>query len=160
MEQISVGSESWFLKKGKTVLLIGDATVISKAGKKTYGLGRFFSSLSGKPIRGLEFEALSVVDFETRQAYPVRMEQIVKEKEVEKEEAKPKKGGKKGRPKGSKNKNRKEVMFSSKQEKMKKWIISTKKLLEETGVKVEHFVYDARLATIPVCSWYVNADCI
>jgi hypothetical protein len=36
-------------------LLVGDESVVSKAGKKTYGLDRFFSSIFGKPVRGLAF---------------------------------------------------------------------------------------------------------
>ncbi|BCL39644.1 hypothetical protein NSMS1_60910 (plasmid) [Nostoc sp. MS1] len=36
-------------------LLAGDEVVISKSGKQTYGLDRFFSSLAGKPISGLSF---------------------------------------------------------------------------------------------------------
>jgi len=33
-------------------LLVGDEVVVTKAGKHTYGLDRFFSSLYGKPIPG------------------------------------------------------------------------------------------------------------
>jgi putative transposase len=36
-------------------LLAGDEVVIGKAGKETYGVDRFFSSLSDKPIPGLAF---------------------------------------------------------------------------------------------------------
>ncbi len=36
-------------------LLAGDEVVISKSGKQTYGLDRFFSSLASKPILGLFF---------------------------------------------------------------------------------------------------------
>ena len=34
-------------------LLAGDEVVVTKAGKQTYGLDRFFSSLYGKPVPGL-----------------------------------------------------------------------------------------------------------
>ena len=37
----------------------GDECVVTKAGKKTSGLDRFFSSLSGKPVPGLSFLAWS-----------------------------------------------------------------------------------------------------
>ena len=49
-------------------LLAGDEVVISKAGKKTYGLDRFFSSLISKPISGLSFFTLSLVRFNFRDA--------------------------------------------------------------------------------------------
>ncbi|NER40167.1 MAG: transposase [Oscillatoria sp. SIO1A7] len=41
-------------------LLAGDEVVVTKAGKKTYGIDRFFSSLYGKPVSGLSFFALSL----------------------------------------------------------------------------------------------------
>jgi putative transposase len=38
-------------QKGETYLLVGDETVLTKAGKGTHGLDRFFSSLADKPKR-------------------------------------------------------------------------------------------------------------
>jgi hypothetical protein len=58
-------------------LLVGDESVVSKAGKHTYGLGRFFSSLYNQPIPGLAFFALSVVNVRERRSYPVQVEQMV-----------------------------------------------------------------------------------
>ncbi len=46
---------------GDTYLLAGDEVVVSKAGKHTHGLDRFFSSLYSKPIAGVSFFALSLV---------------------------------------------------------------------------------------------------
>jgi putative transposase len=40
-------------------ILAGDESVITKTGKKTYGIDRFFSSIYGKPVPGLAFFALS-----------------------------------------------------------------------------------------------------
>jgi hypothetical protein len=37
---------------GEVSLLVGEAVVVTKAGKITYGLDRFFASLYGKPIPG------------------------------------------------------------------------------------------------------------
>src|SRR5215207_5458674 len=42
-------------------LLAGDETVVSKAGKHTPGLDRFFASLYGKPIPGLAFFTLALI---------------------------------------------------------------------------------------------------
>ena len=86
----------------------GDEVVFGKAGKQTYGMGRFFSSLQNRVIPGLSFFVFSVINVKERQSYPIQAVQMVKEKEENK-----KKGEKKaikkekrsvGRPKGSKNK--------------------------------------------------------
>ena len=42
-------------------LLAGDEVVVTKAGKHTHGLDRFFASLYGKPVPGLAFFMLSLV---------------------------------------------------------------------------------------------------
>ena len=44
-----------------TYLLAGDESVITKSGKKTYGLGRFFSSLQNQPVSGLSFFCFSLL---------------------------------------------------------------------------------------------------
>lgn len=51
-------------------LLAGDEVVVSKSGKKTYGLDKFFSSLVSKPIPGLSFFTLSLVSVEQRHSFP------------------------------------------------------------------------------------------
>ena len=95
------------------VLIGGDESVATKSGQKTYGLGRFFSSLYGKPVPGLSFFSLSLISVKERTSYLVITEQVVKEEEKpDKKRAgnKVKKQAKKrGRPKGSQNKNRREV---------------------------------------------------
>jgi hypothetical protein len=42
-------------------LMAGDECVVTKSGKKTHGLDRFFSSLYGKPIPSVCFFTLSLV---------------------------------------------------------------------------------------------------
>ena len=59
-------------------LLAGDEVVVTKAGKHTYGLDRFFASLYGKPIPGLAFFALALVSVQARRAFPLRVEQVVR----------------------------------------------------------------------------------
>ncbi|BCL38129.1 hypothetical protein NSMS1_51170 [Nostoc sp. MS1] len=46
-------------RENDVYLLAGDEVVISKSGKQTYGVDRFFSSLASKPINGLSFFVLS-----------------------------------------------------------------------------------------------------
>jgi putative transposase len=106
---------------GDSYLLAGDEVVVSKAGKQTHGLDRFFSSLYGKPIAGISFFALSLVNVGERHAYPLTVKQIVRdeaEKAASKVKAKTKKKGgsstkgKPGRPKGSKNKPKGDVVLT------------------------------------------------
>src|ERR687886_1400648 len=59
-------------------LLAGDEVVITKAGKKTYGLDRFFSSVYQKPVPGLAFFSLALVSTKERRALPIRIEQVVR----------------------------------------------------------------------------------
>lgn len=97
-----------------TLLIGGDETVVTKAGQQTYGLDRFFSSLYGKAVPGLSFFSLSLISVKQRTSYPLMMEQGLKETEekpVQKAVSKKtkKSAGKKGRPQGSRNKNRREV---------------------------------------------------
>jgi len=86
----------------------GDEVVFGKAGKETYGIGRFFASLQNRVIPGLAFFAFSVIDVKERQAYPIQTVQMVKEKEDKSKQKKNKSVKKEkrcvGRPKGSKNK--------------------------------------------------------
>ena len=106
------------LDRDDTILLGGDETVVTKAGDKTYGLDRFFSSLYGKPVPGLTFFGLFLISVKHRHSYPVMMEQVIKEKVAPTEQKldqsvkSPAPKRKSGRPKGSRNKNRREVELS------------------------------------------------
>jgi putative transposase len=99
-------SQLW--KAGHEYIAAGDEVVLGKAGKETFGIGRFFSSLQQRVIPGLSFFAFSVIDVNERQSYPIQVVQMVKPKGAKKPtgKAKPVKTGKRarGRPKGSKNK--------------------------------------------------------
>jgi putative transposase len=93
-------------------LLVGDEVVVTKAGKITHGLDRFFASLYGKPVPGLAFFTLSLVSIQQRRSFPIRVEQVVRSA-AEKAASKAKAAAKQqppatakrrpGRPKGSKN---------------------------------------------------------
>jgi putative transposase len=96
-----------------TFILAGDETIVTKSGKQTYGLDRFFASLFGKPVKGLAFFAVSLVNVSKKQSSVLLMEQLKKsqypknKKGTQKRKqpvASPRKR-KRGRPKGSKNKN-------------------------------------------------------
>lgn len=98
-------------------LLAGDEVVVTKAGKQTYGLDRFFSSLYGKAVPGLSFFALSLVSVQERHAFPVRIEQVIRSPaEKAASQAKRQKAAhdqrRPGRPKGSLNKNKAEARLT------------------------------------------------
>ncbi len=87
-------------------LLAGDEWVVTKSGKKTHGVDRFFSGLYGKPVPGVAFFGLSLISIEERQAYPGMVEQRVRSeaektaaKAAKKKSKKKRKRGKPGRPK-------------------------------------------------------------
>jgi putative transposase len=97
-------------------LLVGDETVITKQGKQTFGLDRFFSSLYDKAVPGLACFSMALVHVGKREAYSLSNEQVIRSEE-EKQQAKARQHKRKqsqknhkparprGRPKGSKNKN-------------------------------------------------------
>ncbi len=95
-------------------LLAGDEVVVSKAGKKTHGLDRFFSSVFGRTIPGLCFLSLSLISVQRRCSYPLRLEPILKDAAASCPKA-PKAGRRRGRgrPEGSRNGNRREVSLSA-----------------------------------------------
>ena len=106
-----------------TYILAGDETVVTKAGKKTFGLDRFFSSLYDKPVPGLKIFALSLIHVEKRTSYPMVTEQVVRSAEDKaaaqaKKEAKQQRDptqpkGKPGRPKGSQNKDKTKIEWTT-----------------------------------------------
>jgi putative transposase len=89
-------------------LLAGDETVVTKAGKHTPGLDRFFASLYGKSIPGLAFFTLALISTTQRRSFPIAVEQVVRSAEEKaltqaKTATKPAKRTV-GRPKGSSSK--------------------------------------------------------
>ncbi len=100
-------------------LLAGDEVVVTKAGKQTFGLDRFFSSVLQKMVPGLSFFALALVSPADHCAFPVNVEQTVRTAEEKvaaqaQRQAKPAPhpARKPGRPKGSKSKNKAEVILT------------------------------------------------
>jgi putative transposase len=113
-----------FLVRPDTVyLLAGDESVVSKSGKGTYGIGRFFSSILHTSIPGLAFFSIAIIDVKKRRAHPLSTKQVIRSEE-EKEQTRKRKQKQKdkqkpdtpkrprGRPKGSKNKAKADVMLS------------------------------------------------
>lgn len=108
---------SQFHRTDHEYIAAGDEVVFGKAGKETYGLGRFFSSLQNRVIPGLSFFVFSLIDVQQRQSYPIQAVQMVKEpnQPKKKEKEKPSQAKKRpvGRPKGSKNGKKQPSILSS-----------------------------------------------
>ena len=112
---------TYLLDRESAYILAGDETIVSKSGQSTYGLGRFFSSVSGKTIPSLAFFGVSLVSVKERRCYPMIMEQIVRgdtdsrsspASEDRDETQPPAPQRTRGRPKGSRNRNKTEVELS------------------------------------------------
>lgn len=101
-------------------ILVGDECVVPKTGKHTHGLERFFSSLYGKPVPGLAFFALAVVNTRERRSYPVQVEQMLGAEggkaasphATPPQQAPAPKPRPAGRPKGSKNQTKTQVTLT------------------------------------------------
>ena len=66
------------LQKDDVYLIGGDETVVTKAGKHTHGLDRFFASLYGKSVPGLAFFTLSLLSTKQRRSFPLALEQVLR----------------------------------------------------------------------------------
>lgn len=123
-------------------LLAGDETTVTKSGKSTHGLGRFFSSIHARAVKGLGFFSLCLIETSSGEASPLLMEQLdPKMKRRTKMKKSPKRMGKRGRPKGSRDRNRKDVELTD----YLKWIQKNiRRTLKKIGnrISVAYFVYD------------------
>ena len=92
------------LRKPTGVYLIaGDEVVVSKAGQHTHGRGRFYSSQAGRPIPGLSFLAVALIDGEARRSDPLQVEQRLPPHQAVFADPSPAPKRPRGRPKGRKN---------------------------------------------------------
>src|SRR5918997_3243587 len=77
-----------------TYILAGDEVVVTKAGKHTFGLDRFFSGVLQKTVPSVAFFSLALISTTTRRAFPLRLDQVVRT-EAEKAAAQAKEAAKK-----------------------------------------------------------------
>lgn len=138
---------------GTEYLLVGDESVVTKAGKQSHGLDRFFSSIFNRPVAGLAFFALSLVSVAERKSYPLLVEQVVrseaekavsKEKKANKAKKKSKSSsrqGKRGRPKGSQNQDKRQIEWSAELHRVKEMATT---LLQRVNplCRLRYFVLD------------------
>lgn len=138
------------LNPDDTYILAGDESVVTKAGKKTHGLDRFFSGLYGKTVPGIAFFSLSLISSQDRTSYPVMTEQRVRsegEKASAKNKAKKRqkktksKRGKAGRPKGSKNKDKTKIKLTEELKQVKA-MVKKQLALINGGIHIQYLVLD------------------
>jgi len=131
------------LKKSDTILIAGDVTTLTKSGKKTFGLGKFFSSIYSRAVPGIAFQTLSLIDVEERMSWPILVEQMLPKSKQEKSETPKNKKQKRGRgrPKGSKNKNHRAVALNAEMTQVLSMLHNLLTLIRKTFQPI-YFVYD------------------
>ena len=143
--------EAHVVGRGGTYVLAVDEVVVSKAGKMTAGVGRFYSSMAGRPISAVSFVAASLVDIGARRSYPVQVEQRLLAAKAPAVGAAVKRG--RGRPKGSKNHARSAPVLSA-ELMVLDGLLGT--LLKRIGVlQVRHLVMDGFFGNYPT-TWLVG----
>ena len=131
------------LEKSTGVILIaGDATVVTKSGKATYALGKFYSSICNRSVPSISFQCLSIINVTTRKSWPIMIEQMVpktKKTDIVTTKQRPKRA--KGRPKGSRNKVDIKLVLNDEMTQVQAML---KKLLSKLSnmIKPVYFVYD------------------
>ena len=139
------------LSPQSVILVAGDATTVTKSGKETHGLGRFFSSIYSRAVPGIAFQTLSLIDVSTRSSWPLLVEQILPKTKSKKSETPVKKAKRgRGRPKGSKNKNHRDVKLNAEMTQVKAML---KKLIKRTGDSFSSSILSMMvpLGTMPQC---------
>ena len=137
--------------------IAGDEVVVSKAGKTTHGLDRFFSGVEQKVIPGLSFFALSLVNVREERSYPLQVTQTVKsveEKAASKARAEARKArksgekGQSGRPKGSKNKDKQTVVLNPELLRIQTYLQTLLKAVSAT-LSLKYVVMDGHFGNYP-----------
>jgi putative transposase len=140
-----------------TYLLAGDECVVTKAGKQTHGLDYFFSSLMQKAVPGLSFFTLALISTKQRHSYPVCVEQMLRTEEekaasqAKRQAKKAKQAGperKPGRPKGSRNKNKAEVVLNPELQHIQKMLQSFLNTIRGT-IHLTYLVLDGHFGNYP-----------
>ena len=138
-------------------ILAGDETVVSKAGKQTFGLDRFFSSISQRAIPSVAFFSLAILSTSSRRAFPLRIDQVVRtpaEKAASKAKAAAKKSKqsqpkrKAGRPKGSKNTPKGEASLSGELQRIQH-MLQDQLMLMAGSVPLRYLALDGHFGTSP-----------
>jgi hypothetical protein len=144
--------QTHLLKSSGPYLLAGDEVVVSKAGKQTHGVGRFYSGLAQRVIPSISFLAVSLIDVEHRQSYPLQIEQLLPHQPTHKPNTPPEKRPL-GRPKGRKNYEKPPPQLSPELATLQGLLRGI--LARITRIQVKHVVLDGKFGTYPA-TWAVR----
>lgn len=132
-------------------LLAGDDVVVSKSGKQTHGVGRFYSGLAQRVIPSLSFLAISLIDVQARRSYPLQIGQHHPKSGSKQVVDKPKR--KRGRPKGSKNYVKAAPILTAE---LSLLVRILSEILTRLGLlKLNHIVLDGKFGNYP-STWAVR----
>ena len=146
-----------FLKPEDEYIVAGDEVVVSKAGKKTHGLDRFFSGVQQQVIPSLSFFTFSLVNVRQEQSYPLQATQTVKSAEEKaasrakaeaKKEKKQGQKGKPGRPKGSRNKAKQTVVLNPELVRIQTALQTLLKTID-AAIRLKYVVMDGHFGNYP-----------
>jgi putative transposase len=148
-------------------LLVGDETVVTKAGKESFGLGRFFSSIYQRCVPGLCFFGVSLVSVASSESTMLLFEQqskgesTVKSRDASQKPSQPavtqatkRKGG---RPKGSQNQNRRNVELSPALQKIQGYLRQVLQLIGDK-VNIPYCVLDGAYGNNPALQMVRQLD--
>jgi hypothetical protein len=146
--------QTHLLQSDGRYLLAGDEVVVSKAGKKTHGVGRFYSGLAQRVIPSVSFLSLSLIDVQERRSYPLHIQQLLPgAKDEESTTTVPKRP--RGRPKGSKNHVKAAPILSPILVILQGMLSSV--LAHITALQVKHIVLDGKFGNYPSSLANVNS---
>ncbi|CAK0752623.1 transposase [Gammaproteobacteria bacterium] len=126
------------------ILLTADEVVTPKAGRHTHGIGRFFSSIYGKPLPSLCHLCLSLTSVNDRVSYPVMTLPVIPPEKPPTAPSRPTVKRGRGRPKGSRNQVRTEVELTAFQRFLRD-AIQALQVLVGADLPLLYFVYDGAL---------------
>ena len=147
---VSWSSLQWLLirthlwEPAEVMVAAGDDVIVTKSGKCTHGLDRFFCSIYSKVVPGLGFLSLSLISVKRRVSYPVvleQLEQVQMSVSQTERQPRPQGKGKPGRRKGSKNRNRRDVELSPYLQFVQHHLQHLLKLLGP-HIQLDYFVFD------------------
>jgi DDE superfamily endonuclease len=132
--------------------LAGDDVVVSKSGKQTHGVGRFYSGLAQRVIPSMSFLAISLIDVKARRSYPLQIGQN-QPKSRSKQQVSDKPKRKRGRPKGSKNHVKADPILTPE---LSLLVHILSEILTRLGLlKLKHIVLDGKFGNYP-STWAVR----
>ena len=143
--------QTHLLRSDGLYLLAGDEVIVSKAGKQTEGVGRFYSGLAQRVIPSVSFLVLSLIDVQERRSYPLHIQQLLPAASDERTVAQPKHT--RGRPKGSKSYVKSKPILSPVLRLLQGMIGSVQAQI--APLRVQHVVLDGKFGNYP-STWTVR----